>query len=51
MADDIDRNPTGEPTEHEEEVADRNAESVPDVSEEYRDMTEKGANVEGEGEI
>ncbi len=41
------------PTAEEEAVADENAKDVDldAVETEYRDMTEKGANVKGEGEI
>lgn len=39
------------PTPEEEQAAERAAAEAPDVSEPYQDMTEKGANVEGEGHI
>lgn len=39
------------PTEEEEQLAEKSAADAPDVSEEYEDMAEKGANVKGEGEI
>ena len=40
-----------EPTPEEEAAAERAAEQAPDIEEEYRDMTEKGAHAKGEGAI
>lgn len=39
------------PTEDEEAAAEESAADAPDVSEEYSEMTEKGAHVKGEGQI
>jgi hypothetical protein len=39
-----------EPTPEEEEAADRN-EPDPEVAEHYEEMTERGANQEGEGRV
>ena len=39
------------PTPDEEAAADRTADSAEGVEEPYRDMTEKGAHVKGEGAI
>lgn len=40
-----------EPTADEAAAAERAAEQSDDVSDDYRDMTERGANAEGEGKI
>jgi hypothetical protein len=39
------------PTPEEEAAADRSKDSAAGVEEPYREMTERGANVKGEGEI
>ena len=39
------------PTGEEEAAAERAAAEQPDIEAEYRDMTEKGAHAEGEGQI
>ncbi len=39
------------PTAEEEAAAERAEGDQPDVEETYRDMTERGANAEGEGKI
>lgn len=39
------------PTDGEEAAADRSKDSAEDVAEPYRDMTERGAHVKGEGQI
>ncbi len=40
-----------EPTAEEEAAADRSKDSASGVEEPYREMTERGANVKGEGQI
>lgn len=40
-----------EPTPDEEAAAERGAETAPDIEDDYRDMTEKGAHQEGEGKV
>ena len=40
-----------EPTAEEAAAAERAAEESDDVSDDYRDMTERGAHAEGEGKI
>jgi len=40
-----------EPTAEEEAAADRSRDSAAGVEEPYRDMTRKGAEVKGEGEV
>ena len=39
------------PTPEEEAAADRSKDSAKGVEQPYRDMTQKGANVKGEGQI
>lgn len=39
------------PDAEEEAAAERAAEDQPDIEDEYRDMTKKGAHAEGEGAI
>jgi len=51
MPDNNDPSTLEEPTPEEEAAAERAAENAPDVEDEYRDMTEKGAQAKGEGAI
>lgn len=51
MPDNNDPSELQEPTPEEEQAAARAAESSPDIEEEYRESTERGANQEGEGKI
>jgi hypothetical protein len=51
MPDNNDPSTLEEPTPEEEAAAERAAESVPDVEDEYTKSTERGANQEGEGKI
>lgn len=39
------------PTPEEEAAAERGAAQAPDISEEYKEQVERGADVEGEGQI
>ena len=45
------KDPGAMPTQAEQRAADRVAQEAPDVEDEYREMTRKGAEVEGEGKI
>lgn len=51
MSENNDPSTLEQPTPDEEAAAERAAEQAPDVEEEYRDMTERGAHQEGEGKI
>lgn len=51
MADNNDPATLEEPTPEEEAAAERAAEQTPDIEDDYRDMTEKGAHAKGEGAI
>jgi hypothetical protein len=51
MTDNNDPSTLEEPTADEEAAAERAAEQAPDIEEDYRDMTERGAHQEGEGKI
>ena len=51
MSENNDPSTLDEPTPEEEAAAERAAENAPDIEEEYRDMTERGAHQEGEGKI
>lgn len=46
-----DKDPGSMPTAEEEAAAERAAGEQPDVEDSYRDMTEKGAEADGEGKI
>ena len=43
--------PDREPTEDEEEAAERGAAAVPDVSDPYEEALHRGADIKGEGQI
>lgn len=45
------KDPGSMPTAEEEAAAERAEGDQPDIEDTYRDMTEKGANAEGEGKI
>jgi hypothetical protein len=45
------KDPGSMPTSEEEAAAERAEGDQPDIEDTYRDMTEKGANAEGEGKI
>jgi hypothetical protein len=51
MPDNNDPSKLEDPTPEEEKAAERAAEQSPDIEEEYRESTERGANQEGEGKI
>lgn len=51
MTENNDPSTLDEPTPEEEAAAERAAADAPDIEEEYRDMTERGAHQEGEGKI
>ena len=51
MTDNNDPSTLEEPTPEEEKAAERAADQSPDIEEDYRDMTEKGAHQKGEGAI
>lgn len=51
MPDNNDPSTLEEPTPEEEKAAERAAESSPDIEDEYRESTERGADQEGEGKV
>lgn len=51
MPDNNDPSTLEEPTPEEEKAAERAEESAPDIEDEYRESTERGADQEGEGKV